>query len=194
MDLGIVIFLPDPLRSDILERQMGFDPGLRPNLPPHITVKRPFRPQGNQAAVEQAIAAVAARWQPFPISLDGVGVWTMPGNHTIYVKVAESQALRALHNDILGALASLAAPAAPQDALFEGPNFVPHATILYQLDDLALGLAQSDMEDFHPRLDFVATEISLVGTIGRNVWTTVRAFPLGGTIGSSDGGLPSEAV
>jgi len=93
-------------------------------IPPHISLKQPFR-VADIDAVEAYFDAFAAGIRPFDVALEGVEV--LPEAGIVWVAVRESPALRDLHNRLS---AELAARFANTAAEFDGPSYRFHATVL----------------------------------------------------------------
>lgn len=78
--------------------------------------------------VEEAIRSVAAQHDPVPVRTDGVGVF--PGDH-VWLPVARSPELAALHRDAVDALSTLGDAPTP---FYESYRWFPHVGLALRLD------------------------------------------------------------
>jgi|GEM_PF-2266211 2'-5' RNA ligase len=179
MQMAIAIFAPADVAQEVQAWQALF-PAPQSGLQAHVTVKRPFVPRLSQAQIEARIADVCRHFRPFRLQLRGLGQFTTSNDNVLYVAVAENPALRRLHQALLVALAELARPGSPEDALYEGEGFVPHLTIAHNLSDEELPAARARLAGYTPHYKFLVTELALAGQEDEGDWRILRYFPLGG--------------
>jgi 2'-5' RNA ligase len=179
MQMALVIFAPADVAREIENWQALF-PSSQSGRKAHVTVKRPFVPRISQAQIEACIAGICHPFRPFRLRLQGLGQFTLPNDNVLYVVVTENPALRRLHQALLVALAELARPGSPEDALYEGEGFVPHLTIAHNLSDEELPAARARLADYTPRYKFPVTELAMAGQEDEGDWRILRYFPLGG--------------
>ena len=127
MDLFLVaLLLPEPLRSDVwvLKQEVHMRTGSRNavRLPPHITLIPPFRqPPEFGVAMGELLAHFAHVQAACPVILQDFA-WFQ--DRTLYVEVAENNALQQLHAD-LHRLCTQNLPTVPEPRR----PFVPHVTL-----------------------------------------------------------------
>lgn len=83
----------------------------------------------NVDALEEALREVAADHEPFTVRTDGLGIF--PGNH-VYVPVARSAELAALHRDVVRATGRLGTAPTPY---YEPGQWFPHIALAVEIDD-----------------------------------------------------------
>lgn len=134
--------LPEPYAGrveavwDDLADRFGIDRYINPH--PHVTLYG-LDGDADLSAVEAAVERVAAGHEPFTVRTDGLGVF--PGAH-VYVPVAKSPALLALHRETVEALAPLGA--APTDH-YEVERWFPHVGLALSLDESLAGEVVGDL-------------------------------------------------
>jgi 2'-5' RNA ligase len=119
------------IRKLAFELHCDYQTGFRGALvPPHISLKQPFRVT-DVAAVESYFDAFAAGIRPFDVRLEAVEVQPAAGPAgnlgVVWVKVRGSPTLRALHARLNAELAERFTDTA---ADFDGPAYQFHATVV----------------------------------------------------------------
>lgn len=124
--------LPEPqfdrvqsIRSELVE-QFGIEP--YPNPFPHFTLYA----LDDEVATERVVAQLdpaTADHGPVSVHTDGIGVF--PGN-VVWLPVAKSPALTALHADVVGAVEDLGTPPVPY---YRPHRWFPHVGFAFDVDD-----------------------------------------------------------
>lgn len=177
MHQAVVVFVPPPLNDEIREMQLGFDPGLRPHVAPHVTMKRHFAPLVRQEEVESAVSRAVQGMAPIEMSVGGTVTIGPTGGRAIVCSVAEDPRLRTLHGALLHELDGLVDNHPSGNLNYEGEHWLPHVTILYHLDEFTYELTWPEFSAYAPQQTFIATEAALVGADEGNNWRVVRTFP-----------------
>ncbi len=167
---GVVILPPPDLYRDLL-RLRERNPLICANAPPHITVKSPFLFRMTGAMVVDELEKICERWEPFEISLGGLGVFR---DSILYAKVHESGALTDLHWDLVEGLEGFVETLVDR---YDGEGYTPHLTLADSLTPDDLVHARRALRGVRLRRRFVVDRIHLLR--GRGKWDITRTFRLG---------------
>jgi 2'-5' RNA ligase len=167
---GVIILPPPDLYRELLAIRERH-PLLRTPVPPHITVKSPFLFRQSGATVIEQLEAICRRWDPFEISLGGLGVFR---NEVLYVRVDENDDLNDLHHDMVEGLDGFVETLSNR---FDGSAYTPHLTLADKLAPEDLPEAKRALADCRFRRRFLVSEVHLLRGKGR--WDILRTIPLG---------------
>lgn len=166
--LGVAIAIPEPWGPALQAARGSFGDPLAGLIPPHVTLLGPtVRAIAALGEVEDHLADVAARHEPFTLHLRGTGTFR-PVSPVVFVQVAAGIAnCERLEADV-------------RSGVLDEPrefNYHPHVTVAHELDDEALDLAFTELEDFEA--SFEVTSFSLFDHGEDGQWRPAREFRLG---------------
>ncbi len=167
---GVVILPPADLYRELLAIRERH-PLLRSPIPPHITVKSPFLFRQSGAMVIEQLEEVCRRWDPFEVSLGGLGVF---GSRVLYVRVDESPELVDLHTEMVESLDGYVETLSGK---YDGGAYTPHLTLADKLAPEDIPAAKRALADCRFRRRFEVSEVHLLRGTGR--WDIFRTIPLG---------------
>lgn len=163
--------LPLALRGKVLDFRAEC---ILPGEEPHITVKAPCGLGVSEGWLEP-VRKLCQVFPPIHVRIKGLGNF---GSSVLYLKV-ESPGLVSLHNQLVSALGiSLV----DQAACFEGPQYVPHLTLLQrQGAELPMGrLAELATKRFEPS-SFTANSLTVYKKAGlQPLYEAYHVMSLGG--------------
>ncbi|OMH31628.1 hypothetical protein BGP79_10685 [Tersicoccus sp. Bi-70] len=164
--LGVVITIPGPLAQQLHHWRAGFGEVAAELVPPHVTILTHGVTDDVDAAVG-AVAAVAARTDPFTIVLRGAGSF-LPRSPVAFLRLAAGAGeCVGLHEGILAA-------GIGSGAVFP---YHPHVTLAQGVDRQSLDEALIRFAGFAAR--FPASSLG-VYRAGEAAWEQVGEVPLGG--------------
>jgi len=166
--IGVAIAVPEPYGAELMDARARFGDPAATQIPSHITLVGPTVVSWAELdQVDAHLAQVAARHQPFELSLGGSASFR-PISPVVYVQVTVgAPQCTALADDVRsGPLA--------QDLRFA---YHPHVTVAQQLSDDQLDLALTEMADFAADFDITTFQRYEHGADG--VWRAVRTLVLG---------------
>ncbi|BDG61244.1 2'-5' RNA ligase family protein [Caldinitratiruptor microaerophilus] len=166
---GIVVLPPPHVRREIAALRRRH-PVLHASVPPHITVKAPFVLRSTGAWALERLEEICAAHEPFELELDGLDSF---GTEVLYVRVAESEPLRRLHQDLVDGLAGYVETLRDR---YEGKAYTPHLTVADHLTPEEFALARRELAGWHPRARFEVDAVHLLR--GWNRWDVTRSIPL----------------
>lgn len=150
--------LPEPyystvesIRDDLVEA-FGVEEYVNPF--PHFTLYA-LDDDVDTAAVVDAVETATADHDPVAVHTDGVGVF--PGN-AVWLPVAKSPALTALHADVVEAVADLGDAPVPY---YRPHRWFPHVGFALGLDDDRAGEAVSLLLDYDLEWDFTVDTVAV---------------------------------
>lgn len=150
--------LPDPYYSTVesirgeLVDTFGVDEYANPF--PHFTLY-PLDDDVDVAAIEAAVEEATDGHDPISVHTDGIGVF--PGN-AVWLPVAKSPALTALHADVVAAVQELGTPPMPY---YEPYRWLPHVGFALGLDDELTGDIVSFLMDYDLEWDFTVDNVTI---------------------------------
>ncbi len=176
----LVVLLPADLTREVIavRQRLGVpDPEA---MTPHITLKMPFRPNGDLRQLVQCLDRVASAISPFPICARGIGTFRGRQGNVVYVAIENSYRLRQLHQAMVTALYGLATNVSPSAHLLEMDSYVPHITIALDVADTEFQRMLDSLSDYHPRHMFLVDTVRLMQLGNSGPWRTIRRFRLRG--------------
>lgn len=150
--------LPDPYFStvesiwDELVDEFGIDRYVNPF--PHFTLYA-LDDEVDTATVEAAVTEAAEDHSPFSVHTDGIGIF--PGNH-VWLPVAKSPKLTALHTDVVRAVEELGTAPVP---FYEPQRWFPHVGFALSVDDERTRDIVSFLLDYDFEWDFTVDNITI---------------------------------
>lgn len=164
--LGIVIGLPEGLSAELGGWRASFGDPLAAVVPPHITLVTGTAPGGWDAAAEHA-RAVAARREPFRLTLRGTGTFR-PVSPVVYLRVEEGwDECVGLHADLRGG------PVEHES----GFDYHPHLTLAQDVTEAGMDHALAALDGFSA--SFTVSSIGLFRHDARGLWSLGEDVPLG---------------
>ncbi|MBO0926006.1 2'-5' RNA ligase family protein [Cellulomonas sp. zg-ZUI199] len=172
--VGVAIAVPEPFRTQLHDARVRFgDPEAR-NIVPHVTLVGPTPVADDRlAALDEHLAATAARHHPFRIRLHGTQTFR-PVSPVVFVALVEGASQCAGLESALRVGSLQVATQFP---------YHPHVTVAHDLDDAALDAAQAAMVDYDAAFDVTGIHRFVHDGTG---WCPVRRFALGAVTGAPD--------
>ncbi|MGO4889387.1 YjcG family protein [Anaerobacillus sp. MEB173] len=168
MKCGIAIFPSKKLQDIANSYRMRYDSHYT-LIPPHITLKEPFKTSDeNLTSIINEVHEIAKQTKPFFIKVNKVRTFH-PLNNTIYLGIEENEALNTLQN-------RLNSNNLNQEQKYK---FVPHITIGQELSDGELFdvVGRLKMEDINH--EEIIDRIQLLYQLDNDSWTVYETFHLG---------------
>ncbi|MDN4162379.1 2'-5' RNA ligase family protein [Nocardioides abyssi] len=167
--IGVAVAIPEPWASELQDYRTALGDTTATMIPTHITLVPPTElAEGDLAAVEEHLDAVAAARPTFLVHLRGTGTFR-PVSPVVFVSLAEG----------ISSCEQLA------DGVRRGPLAVdleypyhPHVTIAHHLDDERLDRAFDDLADFE--CEFLVEGFHLYMHDEATGWRPSREFTLRG--------------
>ncbi|HEX2912570.1 MAG TPA: 2'-5' RNA ligase family protein [Chloroflexia bacterium] len=180
-EFAIVLNAPPEISHALDDVRRRYDPAFKTGIPPHITVKRPalLLSKDKVPALHEAVRQVVHNFPPFPVQLQGYGLFKSAGRNVLFLKVQNEEPFCALHNQILDALRQIY-PNGQADR-YEDTNYHPHLTIGNELSEIDLAVLEYELKTGGYRLDFsfILDEISLFLHEARQPWNVLDTFKFG---------------
>lgn len=166
VSVGVVIPLPEPLRSHLRQTRASLGDPVAWSIAPHITLVTGALAT-DWAAVRQHVRAVAARTGRFRISLRGTASFR-PVTDVVYLQVEDGyDECVELHR------ALQAGPLSPQAEF----DFHPHLTMAHDLPERKLDLALESLEGY--AAEFPVDRIGLFEHDADGLWALQEELILG---------------
>lgn len=121
---------------------------------PHVTLYA-LNDDVDVPTIEAAVEEAAAEHAPFSVHTDGIGVF--PGNH-VWLPVARSPQLTALHSDVVRAVEELGTAPVP---FYEPYRWFPHVGLALGVDDERTGNVVTFLLDYDLEWDFTVETIAI---------------------------------
>lgn len=168
INYGIVAFPPKDIQDIANSYRKRYDPHYS-LIPPHITLKEPFRMK--ESEMEEAIQAlkrIANDIEPFTIQINKVSTFA-PVTNTIYFKIEPNEQLREI-NDKLNQ---------PPFSDNREHAFVPHITLAQKLvsDEYSDVFGRLKMENF--QFEAEIDRFQLLYQLDNGSWTVYESFVFG---------------
>jgi len=167
--IGVSLAVPEPWGSELQQYRIGMGDDTARHIPTHITLLPPYElDEGDRGAVEDHLAGVAAKVEPFRIHLRGTGTF-QPISPVVFVGVVQGIS----QCEVLAA------------ELLQGPLAIdrafpyhPHVTIAHHQPESKLEQAFVEFEQFDAAFD--VNEMWMYLHHAATGWQPTRAFALGG--------------
>jgi 2'-5' RNA ligase len=166
--IGVAIAVPEPWAGELQRYRASFGDPLAEAIPTHVTLVPPTRTSEDLASIEQHLADVASRTEPFLLHLRGTATFR-PVSPVVFVALTEGIS----SCEVL----SRSLRRGPLEQELHYP-YHPHVTVAHDLDDSALDKAFETLSDFSCAFDVTAFHLYVHGPDG--VWRPHRSFALGG--------------
>jgi 2'-5' RNA ligase len=165
--IGVAVAVPDPWGAQLQEYRTALGDRTASGIPTHITLMPPFEVEpGDLPAVEEHLAAAAARSGSFRIHLRGTGTFR-PVSPVVFVVVVEGiSACEQL---------AFAVRRGPLACELQFP-YHPHVTVAHDVDDDLLDTAFKELASFE--CEFEVTHFSLYVHDPETGWEPTRHFRL----------------
>ncbi|MCA0146163.1 2'-5' RNA ligase family protein [Blastococcus sp. LR1] len=167
--LGVIVPVPEPWASLLVEWRTKLGDPQASIVPPHVTLLPPTEvPVADRAAVAEHLAAVAANHPPFDMHLSGTGTFT-PVSDVVFVTVA-----RGIGNCELLATDVRTGP------LHRSLSFPyhPHVTVAHDVPADMLELAYSGLQNLSA--EFRVEHFTEFEQTATGAWSVVREHRLTG--------------
>lgn len=137
---------------DDLVAEFGVDRYVNPY--PHVTLY-PLEDDVDVDRVEASVREACEPHEPVPARTDGVGVFPQTA---VWLPVARSPALAALHRDVVGALDGFGPPPVP---FYEPERWFPHVGLALDVDDELAGEIVTYLVDYDFQWSFTFDSIAI---------------------------------
>lgn len=150
----------------------------KPTMGYHITLLGPFYllDERDHAAFPRAVQRVCRRWRPFLVSVAGLGAFEKRDDNVIYLRLADSHRLVALHQELLEATRERVAFA--EFIQESGRPYLPHITLGLALTDQEMAQFFRTAADRIPEITFRVSALWLVAQESSEPWRYVMGYPL----------------
>jgi 2'-5' RNA ligase len=175
---SIVAFAPPEVQEAVEALRRQLPPSGRPIMAAHVTLKGTFVEPRDLDDIAREVDRVCAAAAPFTIAAGEIHVSSGPETGGVLLAVQPSDALMALHQELVAALRDRCETIYGMEIT---GTFRPHLTIVQQIPVAALAGAQDLVERASPRYTFAVTEAVLVGRRGGRQWEPLRTTPIGST-------------
>jgi len=178
---ALVLRIPRQQEVSIEDAYLGLAGLTKPVTSYHITLVGPFhfrRPFAEE--LEEILASACSRWEPFDVRVRGLGAFEHPGDHLVYLGVANEEQVVALRGFLLKQLLPHLTPENDRVAQFTLASYHPHVTLGLGLSDAELQSILATAQRRVVDLLFRADCVWLMAQVGSAPWRYVRSFPLGG--------------
>ncbi|NLG49806.1 MAG: 2'-5' RNA ligase family protein [Chloroflexi bacterium] len=139
---ALIIRLPREVEVRIEDTYLGLVGITKPTMGFHITLLGPFYlSEGVSIESLCGVADVCARWQPFRVRVYGLGTFEVQEDNIVYLHVADSERVMALHDDLLEAASACVTYQSEQYEEWNVDSYYPHVT-------LGLGLSDQELSNF----------------------------------------------
>ena len=152
----------------------------RPAMGYHITLMGSFHlPKGREhAAFSRAVQRGCRRWQPFDVYMAGLGAFEKQDDNVIYLRVANSHKLVALHKEIHEATRGHVLFDDAESLEKNREPYRPHITLGLALTDRELEAFFRTAADDILDIAFRVSELWLVAQEPSEPWRYVVGYPL----------------
>jgi 2'-5' RNA ligase len=166
--IGVAIAIPDPWAGDLREHRLALGDPQANAVPAHVTLMPPTPITDVVAPIEDHLADVAARHQPFRLRLRGTATFR-PVSPVVFLPLAEGiSRCEQLAADVLcGPLA--------QERDFP---YHPHVTVAHHMDEAILDRAYDELADFDCAFDVETFQLFVHGDDG--IWRPLQDYKLEG--------------
>jgi 2'-5' RNA ligase len=167
--IGIAIDIPEPWGGQLTRRRAQAGDAAAVHIPAHLTLLGPTEvDSGELARVEEHLAALAARSEPFTLHLRGTGTFR-PLTEVVFVAVAagigECERLAAAVRELPAVCRPLRYP------------YHPHVTVAQEVSAAALDAVFADLADFEAKFTVGGFTLFEHGPDGR--WRPHREYCFG---------------
>ncbi|MEA3407748.1 MAG: 2'-5' RNA ligase family protein [Chloroflexota bacterium] len=155
----------------------------RPTMGYHITLLGSFHlieGQGH-AAFSHIVQRVCGRWRPLHVSVTGIGVFEKKDDNVIYLRLADSHRLVALHEELLEATRGWISFADAKGMEGCKDPYLPHITLGLGLTDQELAYFFCTAAGRVPHITFRISELWLAAQEPSEPWRYVVGYPLDAT-------------
>ena len=167
---ALVVYLPDPLGRFLDDLRRELVPGCNPHA--HVSVLPPRPLSGDWQVAREQVRALAVSWQPFDITLGGIGMF--PVTNVIYIELVQGAAeMHKLH------------AAMNSDALrFDEPfQYHPHITLAQEMPGNQVTTVHARASElwngFTGSKTFRANRAAFVQNTLGNCWIDLAEYSLG---------------
>lgn len=152
----MAVVLPETVARQVRIWQKQFGPKRwRINLPPHVTLIRPWQTQRSVAQAVAGFESIKLLTASFMIDCQGVGEFAHPGAYVLYSPISDDAGLQRLHDELSPALRELGY--LPQERQYH-----PHITLANKLSRAEYEQAKAQLEQKDLSYNFVCSEVSLL--------------------------------
>ncbi|MGM0399684.1 MAG: 2'-5' RNA ligase family protein [Chloroflexota bacterium] len=177
---ALVVRVPRPIEV-VIEDDFLIPLGTtKPTMGYHITLLGPFYlpEEQDHTAFSRAVQEVCRRWRPFLVSVTGLGAFEKRDDNVIYLRLADSHRLVALHEELLEATREHIAFADVEFLEESRGPYLPHITLGLALTDRELAQFFRTAADRIPQITFRVSALWLVAQESSEPWRYVVGYPL----------------
>ncbi len=167
--LGVAVAVPEPFAGALRDGRARTGDPAAGAVPPHVTVVPPVQVAPDRVdEVVEHVRAVAARLEPFVVTLVGTGTFR-PVSDVVFVQVVDgARACDRLQEQVR---------TGPLERRLGFP-YHPHVTVAHDVPAEAMDSVQGQLADFRAAFDVQAVSVYRCGDDG--VWRVLAEAPLAG--------------
>lgn len=163
--VGILLVIPEPYGGELQVRRAAYGDPPVSGVPAHVTLLPPTEVgPGDLPAIEEHLAAVAARRHPFRMRLRGSGSFR-PVSQVVFVNVADGT------EECVALEAEVRSGALARELQFP---YHPHVTLAHDLDQVTLDAAFREFADYDATFDLAGFGLYQQHDDGK--WKVRRVF------------------
>lgn len=161
---GIVIFLPEHLRTIVHPLRERFDPDYS-LIPPYLVLVAPFASNLMLDEVSEVIAREVNPTEAPTIELSSIGD-DYPNYPLIYWKMVPNPIIDRLYKNLYASL----------DLALPYRQFSPHVTVAREISMHRVMLVKEKIYPYLPEESFQALAVDLIAPVAQERWVSVRTF------------------
>ena len=161
---GIVVFLPEHLRTLVHPIRERFDPDYS-LIPPYLILVAPFATDLSLDDISDVITGQVSRTEPPTIELSSIGD-DYPSYPLIYWKMVPNPIIDRLYKNLYTSL----------DLALPYRKFSPHVTVAREISIHRVMLVKEKIYPYLPDESFEAATVDLIAPVAQERWVSVRTF------------------
>lgn len=173
---AVVVYAPPDVRAEVEEIRRLAPPSGRPMMEAHVTIKGSFVQPVDLDRIAERVRDGCAAAEPFPLTTEEIRVWT----NTVVLKMGVTDAHANLHWELVRQLKDLCVTDYYGEDI---GHYSPHLTLVQDIPADQIEAALAIIERYRPSYAFTATEATLAGRRGGQVWEPLATFPIGNRTG-----------
>lgn len=176
---AVVLTLPPEIEKELDKLRDSYNKYVGYTIPPHITLKQPFKLKVDLSAVSEKLEAVANGAESFTLTPGGVEYFEN-SNNVAYVAIRSKKPVMDLHTAIFRSLRGLVEGEYTENEEYNLEKFTPHITIAEQIPDEVFHVIKNELADYRLDCNIKIDSFALFYQLGDNIWKPVTTFELFG--------------
>jgi 2'-5' RNA ligase len=174
---SVALTFPGEMEALLSKLREAYRPHLHYAFVPHITLIYSFLPAKSIENVVARLEAVAAKANPFRLTLEGIEYFQTV-NNVAYIAIKNKDEVKALMHDIVMAIKGEITGYYAGDA-YHPDHLIPHMTIGEKIPAHIFPAVKAHFAGFKVDKELDVNSFVLAGESG-NLWETLKVFKLGG--------------